>query len=85
MHEKRGPEGFSEATVISNTSSLMTRQRDQTFGGIETASLQMSVASLPHAKRMYATELLGRKIAPAIRQNSPKRIRGRAGATTRNM
>jgi hypothetical protein len=40
---------------------------NETLGGIETASLQMSVASLPHAKRMYATELLGTKVAPAVR------------------
>jgi hypothetical protein len=39
----------------------------ETLGEIETASLQMSVASLPHAKRMYATELLGTKVAPAVR------------------
>jgi alkanesulfonate monooxygenase SsuD/methylene tetrahydromethanopterin reductase-like flavin-dependent oxidoreductase (luciferase family) len=58
---------------------------NETLGGIETASLQMSVASLPHAKRMYATELLGMKVAPAVRHNPPKRIRGRAVATTRSM
>jgi len=42
---------------------------NETLGGIETASLQMSVASLPHAKRMYATELLGTKVAPAVRDS----------------
>jgi hypothetical protein len=57
---------------------------NETLEGIETASLQMSVASLPHAKRMYATELLGTKVAPAVLHNPPKRIQGRAVATTRN-
>ena len=42
---------------------------NETLGGIETASLQMSVASLPHTKRMYATELLGTKVAPAVRNH----------------
>jgi DNA-directed RNA polymerase subunit RPC12/RpoP len=37
--------------------------------GKETASLQMSVASLPHATRMYATELLGTKVAPVVRNH----------------
>src|ERR1700751_6437239 len=39
----------------------------ETLGGIETASLQMSVGSFPHATRMYATELLGTKVAPVVR------------------
>src|SRR5712692_870114 len=42
---------------------------DETLGGVETASLQMSVASLPHATRMYATELLGTKVAPVVRNH----------------
>ena len=42
---------------------------NETLGGVETASLQMSVASLPHTKRMYATELLGTKVAPAVRNH----------------
>src|SRR5271167_306009 len=40
---------------------------NETLEGIETASLQMSVASLPHEKRMHAIELLGSDIAPALR------------------
>ena len=42
---------------------------NETLGGVETASLQMSVASLPHATRMYATELLGTKVAPVVRNH----------------
>lgn len=42
---------------------------NETLGGIETANLQMSVASLPHTKRMYATELLGTKVAPVVRNH----------------
>lgn len=57
---------------------------NQDLGGIETLSLQMSVASLPHAKRMHATELLARKVAPAVRHNSPKRTQGRAPVAARN-
>jgi hypothetical protein len=31
----------------------------------------MSRASLPHAKRMHAIELLGAKVAAAVREHSP--------------
>ena len=39
--------------------------------GIERLSFQMSIASLPHAKRMHAIELLGAEVAPAVREHSP--------------
>jgi hypothetical protein len=44
----------------------------EALGGIERLSFQMSIASLPHAKRMHAIELLGAKVAPAVRDHSPK-------------
>lgn len=37
------------------------------LGGIDRFSFQMSVASLPHPRLMHAIELLGTKVAPAIR------------------
>jgi hypothetical protein len=40
------------------------------LGGIERLSFQMSIASLPHGKRMRAIELLGTDIAPAVRDHS---------------
>ena len=42
---------------------------NETLEGVETASLQMSVASLAHATRIYATDLLGTKVAPAVRNH----------------
>ena len=41
----------------------------EALGGIERLSLQMNIASLPHAKRMHAIELLGAKVAPAVREH----------------
>ena len=38
------------------------------LGGISRISFQMSVAALPHAKLLRATELIGAKVAPAIRK-----------------
>jgi probable LLM family oxidoreductase len=43
----------------------------EALGGIERFSFQMSIASLPHAKRMHAIELLGGTVAPAVRDHSP--------------
>jgi len=40
------------------------------LGGIERLSFQMSIASLPHEKRMRAIELLGAKVASAVREHS---------------
>jgi alkanesulfonate monooxygenase SsuD/methylene tetrahydromethanopterin reductase-like flavin-dependent oxidoreductase (luciferase family) len=40
------------------------------LGGIDRLSFQMSIASLPHEKRMRAIELLGTDIAPAVRNHS---------------
>src|SRR5438034_298197 len=42
----------------------------EALGGIERLSFQMSIASLPHAKRMNAIELLGAKVAPTVRNHS---------------
>lgn len=37
------------------------------LGGIDRFNFQMSVASLPHPRLMHAIELLGTKVAPALR------------------
>jgi hypothetical protein len=42
----------------------------ETLGGIERLSFQMSIASLPHAKRMQAIELLGTRVAWSVRDHS---------------
>lgn len=42
----------------------------EALGRIERLSFQMSIASLPHAKRMHAIELLGAKVAPSVRNHS---------------
>ena len=42
----------------------------EVLGGIERLSFQMSIASLPHAKRMHAIKLLGAKVAPAVHEHS---------------
>jgi probable LLM family oxidoreductase len=41
---------------------------NETLGGISRLDFQMTVATLPHAKMLHAIELLGTKVAPAIRK-----------------
>ena len=41
---------------------------NQALGGVARLDFQMTVATLPHAKMMKAIELLGTKVAPAVRQ-----------------
>jgi hypothetical protein len=43
---------------------------NEALGGIERLSFQMSIASLPHAKRIHAIELLGAKVVPSVRDDS---------------
>jgi probable LLM family oxidoreductase len=44
---------------------------NEALGGIARLSFQMSVAALPHAKLMHAIELLGTRVAPALRKSLP--------------
>jgi probable LLM family oxidoreductase len=41
---------------------------DEALGGIARISFQMNAASLPHAKLMRAIELIGSRVAPALRR-----------------
>jgi probable LLM family oxidoreductase len=45
-------------------------QQSDALGGIARINFQMSVAGLPHAKLMRAIELLGTRVAPALRAPS---------------
>src|SRR5215470_2106558 len=42
----------------------------EALGGIERLSFQMSIASLPHAKRKYPTGLLGMRVVPGVRDHA---------------
>jgi hypothetical protein len=53
-----GPEAVVEKILYYN----------EVLGGISRLSFQMSVATLPHAKLMRATELLGDQVAPMVKK-----------------
>jgi len=63
----RGPDGAfligDPATVAEKLLAL-----NETLGGLSRVSFQMSVSALPHRQALRAIELLGTKVAPAVRQ-----------------
>jgi probable LLM family oxidoreductase len=45
-------------------------RHSEALGGVSRFTFQMNAASLPHAKLMHAIELLGTRVAPAIRKEA---------------
>ena len=58
------------ALLVSDPETVAGKvlQMSEALGGISRISFQMSVAALPHAKLLRATELLGAKVAPILRK-----------------
>ena len=63
----RGPTG---ALLVGDAETVAEKvlRVSEALGGIARMSFQMSVATLPHAKLMRATEILGDKVAPMVRK-----------------
>jgi len=63
---QRGPEG---ALIVGNVEEVVEKvfRYDEALGGISRISFQMNAASLPHAKLMKAIEVIGTRVAPAVR------------------
>jgi len=63
---QRGPEG---ALIVGNVDEVVEKivRYDEALGGISRISFQMNAASLPHAKLMKAIEVIGTRVAPAVR------------------
>jgi probable LLM family oxidoreductase len=62
-----GPEG---ALLIGGPDEIAEKilRHGEALGGIDRVTLQMDVAMLPHSKLMRAIELLGSRVAPAVRE-----------------
>jgi len=63
----RGPTG---AFLIGDAETVVEKvlYTNESLGGISRLDFQMTVATLPHAKMMHAIEILGTKVAPAVRK-----------------
>jgi alkanesulfonate monooxygenase SsuD/methylene tetrahydromethanopterin reductase-like flavin-dependent oxidoreductase (luciferase family) len=64
---QRGPQG---ALIIGDPDEVVKKivRHSKALGGISRITFQMNAASLPHMKLMRAIELLGKQIAPALRE-----------------
>jgi probable LLM family oxidoreductase len=67
---QRGPRG---ALLIGSPDEVVEKisRHSEALGGISRLTFQMNAASLPHAKLMRAIEMLGTRVAPALREIAP--------------
>ena len=63
---QRGPYG---ALLVGNPDEVTEKiiRHSEALGGVSRFTFQMNAASLPHAKLMKAIEVLGTRVAPALR------------------
>jgi probable LLM family oxidoreductase len=66
---QRGREGALLIGSPDEVADKMLRQ-SEVLGGISRWTFQMNAASLPHAKLMKAIEMIGSRVAPAVRQGA---------------
>ncbi|HEY8851734.1 MAG TPA: LLM class flavin-dependent oxidoreductase [Gemmatimonadaceae bacterium] len=64
---QRGPRG---ALLVGSPDEVAEKilRHSEALGGVSRFTFQMNAASLPHAKLMKAIELLGTRVAPALRK-----------------
>ncbi len=64
---QRGPQG---ALLIGDPDEVVEKilRNNKMLGGISRITFMMNPASLPHVKLMQATELIGTRVAPALRE-----------------
>jgi alkanesulfonate monooxygenase SsuD/methylene tetrahydromethanopterin reductase-like flavin-dependent oxidoreductase (luciferase family) len=64
---QRGPYG---AYLVGSPDEVAEKiiRHSEALGGISRITFQMNASSLPHAKLMQAIELLGTRVAPAVRE-----------------
>jgi len=64
---QRGPRG---ALLIGSPDEVVEKisRHSEALGGISRITFQMNAASLPHEKLMRAIEMLGTRVAPALRE-----------------
>jgi len=71
---QRGPNG---ALIIGNPEEVVEKilRHSRALGGISRITFQMNAASLPHEKLMRAIELLGKRVAPILREELAQRAK----------
>jgi alkanesulfonate monooxygenase SsuD/methylene tetrahydromethanopterin reductase-like flavin-dependent oxidoreductase (luciferase family) len=69
FEDQRGPQG---SLLVGDPSGVVDKiiRHSKALGGISRITFMMNPASLPHDKLMRATELIGTRVAPALRELS---------------
>jgi probable LLM family oxidoreductase len=64
---QRGAQG---ALIIGDPDAVVKKiiRHSKALGGVSRVTFQMDPASLPHEKMMHAIDLLGKRVAPALRE-----------------
>jgi alkanesulfonate monooxygenase SsuD/methylene tetrahydromethanopterin reductase-like flavin-dependent oxidoreductase (luciferase family) len=67
--------GSLGALIVGSAEEVTDKigRHSEALGGLDRVTFQMSVASLPHAKLMRATELLGSRVAPVLHNELARR------------
>jgi probable LLM family oxidoreductase len=67
LESQRTPES---ALLVGNVEEVVEKivRHSEALGGISRVTFQMNAASLPHAKLMQAIEVIGTRVAPALRE-----------------
>src|SRR5579864_116860 len=62
--------GSTGALLVGDPDEVVEKviRHSEALGGLSRVTFQMNVASLPHAKLMQAIDLLGARVAPALRR-----------------
>ena len=68
--------GRTGALLVSEPGRVVDKilWMQEALGGVSRLMFQMTIALVPHTKRMRAIELLGTKVAPLIRQATERRV-----------
>ncbi len=68
--------GPSGALLVGDPDEVVEKiiRHSEALGGISRVTFQMNVASLPHEKLMHAIDLLGARVAPALRRELPTKL-----------
>jgi hypothetical protein len=71
FEDQLGPEG---ALLIGDPEEVVRKiiRHSKALGGISRITFMMNPGSLPHEKLMRATELIGKQVAPALREELDK-------------
>jgi len=74
--------GSTGAFLIGDAETVVEKvlYTNEVLGGIARLDFQMTAATLPHAKMMHAIEILGTKVAPAVRKELEALSGGKASS-----